>query len=85
MKELLKYVDIIKDIINYHYEKEVVFYNNGEWYSREHSRNITLEELAIWVQELTYHEECNEDYNDTLPCGCCSCCGCTCNDNFEYE
>ena len=26
-----------------------------------------------------------DNYNDTLPCGCCACCGCDCDRDTEYE
>lgn len=60
MNELLAYVDIIKSILERDYGKEVVFYNNGEWYSRDHCRYLTLEELKEYVLDVTdkefYHE-----------------------------
>lgn len=52
MKELLAYTELIKTIIDRYYFKEVVFYNDGEWYSREHSRHITVEELSEWLEEI---------------------------------
>lgn len=59
MKELLFYVDIIKFILDRDYGKEVVFYDNGEWYSRKHNRIISLDELREYIFEITYQEEYN--------------------------
>jgi len=56
MEELLHYVSILRNIITNHYEKEMVFYNDGEWYSREHSRNISLKELEDWIMQITYKD-----------------------------
>ena len=53
MEEFLLYIQTIKTIIDRHYEKETVFYDNGKWYSRYHGCNITPQELANWVLELT--------------------------------
>jgi len=62
MKEKLLYVEILRSIINRYYEKEMVFYDNGEWYSREHCKNISIEELKIWILKITSLEEksCNK-------------------------
>jgi hypothetical protein len=57
MNELMAYVNIIKDILDRDYGKEVVFYDNGEWYSRDHSRIITTEELREYVLKVTDREE----------------------------
>jgi hypothetical protein len=59
MKEFLFYVNIIKEILDRDYGKEVVFYNDGEWYSRSHSRKITLDELKAYILEVTDTEEIN--------------------------
>lgn len=61
MKEFMTYVAIIKEILDREYGKEVVFYDNGEWYSRDHSRKITLEELREYILEVTYRDD---DYYD---------------------
>lgn len=53
MNELLAYVNILKNIITNYYEKEMVFYDSGEWYSREHCRIISVEELKEWIMEIT--------------------------------
>lgn len=45
MKEFQFYIDLIKELIDSNNLKGTVYYSDGEWYSREHSRNITLEEL----------------------------------------
>lgn len=49
MKEFQFYIDLIKELIDSNNLKGTVYYNDGEWYSREHSRNITLEELKAMV------------------------------------
>jgi hypothetical protein len=56
MKELLLYINTLKQIIDSYYEKEVVFYNieSGTWYSREHSREISHEELTNWAWDLVW-------------------------------
>ncbi|MFZ4454260.1 hypothetical protein [Salibacterium aidingense] len=46
MNELLTYVAIVKTIADRIYGKEVIFYDNGQWYSREHSRYISDDEVA---------------------------------------
>lgn len=57
MQELYLYAKVLKEIIDRHYEKETVFYDMGEWYSRYHSRNLTLDELVKWVLEISDKEE----------------------------
>ena len=57
MKELLIYVDIIRNIVTNYYEKEMLFYDKGEWYSREHCRIITTDELKDWIKDITTDEE----------------------------
>ena len=54
MKELILYVEALKEIICMRYEKQMAFYGEGEWYSREHGRVITSEELVNWVLEIVY-------------------------------
>jgi hypothetical protein len=57
LNELLVYANMIKEILDRDYGKEVVFYDNGEWYSRDHCRNISLEELKEYVLKVTNREE----------------------------
>lgn len=66
MQELMLYVNLIKEILDRNYGKEVVFYNEGQWYSRDHSRNLTLDELReyllqvlepLWYEDLEELEE----------------------------
>lgn len=57
MHEFMIYVNIIKTILDRDYGKEVVFYNDGEWYSRDHSKIITLEELKEYILKVTDKEE----------------------------
>jgi hypothetical protein len=62
MEEFLLYTKTLKEIITRHYEKEMVYYDCGEWYSREHCRKITFQELCDWVLEITtLNEECDEE------------------------
>ena len=53
MKELMMYIEMIKEVLDREYGKAVVFYNEGEWYSRDHSRNISLEELREYLLQKT--------------------------------
>lgn len=55
MKEIMMYVNMIKEVLDRNYGKEVVFYNDGEWYSRDHCRNITVEELREYLLQNTYN------------------------------
>lgn len=71
IKEFMMYINMIKEVLDRSYGKEVVFYNDGEWYSRDHSRNITIEELREYLLKKTYREE---DEGDCL-CSCCETCG----------
>ncbi|MFI2856880.1 hypothetical protein ACH6EH_07040 [Paenibacillus sp. JSM ZJ436] len=57
MNELMAYVQMIKQILDRDYGKQSVSYNNGQWYSREHSRNITYEELEEYLLKVTDREE----------------------------
>lgn len=52
-KEKMLYVETIKAILDRNYGKEVVFYDEGEWYSRDHSRNINLDELQEYILKVT--------------------------------
>jgi hypothetical protein len=53
-KESMAYVNMIKEVLDRNYGKEVVFYNDGEWYSRDHCRRITVEELREYLLKNTY-------------------------------
>ena len=75
MEEFKLYIETLKEMIDKHYDKEMVFYSDLGWYSREHCRNITPQEMCEWVLELNKKED-YDDFNDTLPCGC------TCNDEL---
>jgi hypothetical protein len=57
MNEIMAYVNMIKKILDRDYGKEVVFYHEGEWYSRNHGRNISLEELEEYLLKVTDREE----------------------------
>jgi len=52
MKEFQFYIDLIKEFIDTDNLKGTVYYNEGEWYSREHSRVITLVELKEMLLEI---------------------------------
>ena len=52
MEELLLYINTLKKIIDKHYEKEVIFYEEGKWWSREHSKYISPKEVTEWALEL---------------------------------
>lgn len=52
MEEFLLYIETLKHIIDTDYGKEAVFYEEGKWYSREHCRNISPEELTEWVLRI---------------------------------
>lgn len=60
MNELMAYVNMIKKVLDRNYGKEVVFYDSGDWYSRDHSRNISLEELEQYLLQVTDKEEYND-------------------------
>lgn len=81
LEEFKLYINTLKEMVDKHYDKEMIFYDDLGWYSREHGRNITPQELCDWVLELNKEEDYG-DFSDTLPCGCCACCGCTCNDEL---
>lgn len=57
MNELMAYVKALKTIIDRDHSKEMVFYDNGKWDSREHCRNLTIEELCQWALEISDKEE----------------------------
>ena len=57
MNELMAYVRMIKEVLDRDYGKEVVFYHNGEWYSRDHSRHISYDELGEYLLRVTDKEE----------------------------
>ena len=57
-QELSAYIEIIRRIATRHYGKEIIFrQNDGTWYSREHCRCITLEELEDLIMKITDKEE----------------------------
>jgi len=57
MNEIMAYVNMIKKVLDRNYGKEVIFYSDGEWYSRDHSRNILLEELEEYLLRVTDRED----------------------------
>jgi len=66
MSELLLYIKTLKEIIDTHYEKGTVFYEEGEWYSREHSHHITPKELTDWVLKIVYPKIDNDYWDEIL-------------------
>lgn len=66
MNEFLLYINTLKKIIDRFYERETVYYHleEGEWYSREHCRVISNEELVDWVLELS--DEDDEGINEII-------------------
>lgn len=52
MSEKMRYVEIIKNIIDWDYGKEIIFYDNGRWYSRKDCDYISLDELEDWVYDV---------------------------------
>jgi hypothetical protein len=65
MNELMIYVNALKRIADSHYGKEVIFYDGGVWYSREHCRNLTPDEVAEYVyDESRYYEDTELDEDE---------------------
>ncbi|MCE5220197.1 MAG: hypothetical protein LLF98_02720 [Clostridium sp.] len=64
MKELLLYIQTLKQIVDENYGKECVFYDEGEWYSREHSRHITPQELCDYVISILHSTD--EEYLEEI-------------------
>lgn len=60
MDEFRTYVVALKRIADSHYGEEVLFYDNGEWYSREHCRKLSFKEVAEYVYEIAKFEEDSE-------------------------
>jgi hypothetical protein len=98
MEELLFYVNLIKQLVCRECEKEILFYNDGEWYSREHCRNISLDELKEFVLDTTsnayYNNLCDEGRFLELPCkigtpvyfaGCIDCKDCVHGKDQTYD
>jgi hypothetical protein len=87
MEELKHYIEFLENIICRYWEKQEASYDYDlcKWYSRYHSKYLTTEELLEWVGtfiNIPQDDDMFWDDDDTLPCGCCSCCGCTCNDEY---
>lgn len=66
MEEFLKYVNIIKQILDRDYGKERVFYNNGEWYDRDTCKNLSLDELEKEVMNSVFQSERDNEYIQIL-------------------
>lgn len=56
MKDMKLMMTFIKELSCLIYGKEVFFYDFEEniWYSRYHSRNVTLEEIIEWLKIEVY-------------------------------
>lgn len=56
MKDILSMIDFVKELSTLIYGKQVFFYDyeKGEWYSREHCRIVTLEEILEWLKDRVY-------------------------------
>lgn len=66
MNEFTRYIAIIKTILDNDYGKERVFYNDGEWYDRNASRRISLDELQKEVMGVVTTSEEAQDYISLL-------------------
>lgn len=53
MNEFVLYINTLIKIseINYGY-KSCLSYNDGQWYSRDHSRNLTPEEVSEYILNI---------------------------------
>lgn len=61
MKEMLMTIEFIKTISCRLYGKEIFFYDydDMEWYSRIHGRNVSYEEVLEWLEENIVFESDN--------------------------
>jgi hypothetical protein len=66
MQEFMKYINIIKQVLDRDYGKERVFYNNGEWYDRNTSKNMSLDELESEVLGIVSQSEKDNEYIQQL-------------------
>lgn len=62
MQEFLRYINIIKQVLDRDYGKERVFYNDGEWYDRNSCKNLSLDELEKEVVEVVSQPEKDKEY-----------------------
>lgn len=52
---------------------------------RKNKIKEVIETLTKIPHKMDYESYEDEDYSDTLPCGCCACCGCSCDDERDEE
>jgi hypothetical protein len=46
---------------------------------------MTYCEFMAEVSNANTYDDYSDDLTDTLPCGCFSCCGCTCDEDYYDE
>ena len=51
------YVRTFQQIVSRIFVKDMIFYEEGKWYSRYHSGYISQQELMDWILELTKEED----------------------------
>lgn len=66
MKEFQFYIDLIKELVDTNKLKGTLYYNEGEWYSREHSSAITLGEIKEMVLEIASQKWRSEELNQRM-------------------
>ena len=65
MKDIKLMIDFIKELSCLIYGKEVFFYDfdSNKWYSRDHCRYVSFEEIIDWLKKETY-PYIYKDYED---------------------
>lgn len=58
----MKYINIIKQVLDRDYGKDRVFYNDGVWYDRNSCKNLSLDELEKEVVEIVSQSEKEKEY-----------------------
>lgn len=66
LKDIKLAIDFVNELSSNIYGKEVFFYDfdDDTWYSRDHCRNVTFEEITEWLKERIYpcfYDDCCED------------------------
>ena len=61
MEEFLRYIAIIKELLDNDYEKQRVFYDKGVWYDRHTCKNLTLDELEKEVLTIGFQVKHDEE------------------------
>ena len=56
LKDVKLMIDFITELATKEYGKEVFFYNYDDdtWYSRDHCREVEVEEILDWLKERVY-------------------------------